>query len=182
MISKTHCRRDHELTPENTYIYPSTGYRKCRACERLRCRKRPSPEKQREYRQRARTKNPERSREYRRRWRANNPEKVKDDNQKWKATNPEKVREYGLRKRARKLSALGLWWQFIPQIIPQMLRALARSCSYCHKPFGDSGYHIEHMTPLSRGGSHGFDNITLACPPCNRRKGTKTREEYLDER
>ncbi|MET7904112.1 hypothetical protein ABZS86_22750 [Streptomyces sp. NPDC005355] len=29
---KTHCKRRHEHTPENTYIEPSTGRRQCRAC------------------------------------------------------------------------------------------------------------------------------------------------------
>lgn len=28
----THCPQNHEYTPENTYIVPSTGHRQCRAC------------------------------------------------------------------------------------------------------------------------------------------------------
>lgn len=32
--AKTHCPRDHEYTPENTYIRPRTGTRRCRACRR----------------------------------------------------------------------------------------------------------------------------------------------------
>jgi HNH endonuclease/NUMOD4 motif len=31
---KTHCRRGHEFTPENTYIWPGNGQRQCRACKR----------------------------------------------------------------------------------------------------------------------------------------------------
>lgn len=30
--NRTHCRRGHELTPENTYVVAKTGYRKCRKC------------------------------------------------------------------------------------------------------------------------------------------------------
>lgn len=36
---KTHCSREHERTPENTYIYPN-GSRCCRACNRERDRQR----------------------------------------------------------------------------------------------------------------------------------------------
>jgi hypothetical protein len=32
--SKTCCTQGHEFTPENTYITPSTGQRKCRICRR----------------------------------------------------------------------------------------------------------------------------------------------------
>ena len=31
---KTHCVNGHEYTPENTYVYESTGIRRCRTCDR----------------------------------------------------------------------------------------------------------------------------------------------------
>ena len=31
---QTHCKRNHEFTPENTYIRPSDGGRRCRTCLR----------------------------------------------------------------------------------------------------------------------------------------------------
>lgn len=36
---KTHCKHGHEFTPENTYIFPSTGTRACRECQRRWTRK-----------------------------------------------------------------------------------------------------------------------------------------------
>lgn len=32
--SKTHCKRGHEFTVENTYVHPTKGQRSCRACHR----------------------------------------------------------------------------------------------------------------------------------------------------
>ncbi len=32
--TKTHCIRDHEFTPENTYVY-SDGHRTCRECKKM---------------------------------------------------------------------------------------------------------------------------------------------------
>ena len=32
---------------------------------------------------------------------------------------------------------------------------------------------MDHLTPLSKGGSHTVSNIVPACRPCNSRKGVK---------
>ena len=36
--TQTHCKRGHELTPENTYTYPDGERRECLVCRRLRDR------------------------------------------------------------------------------------------------------------------------------------------------
>lgn len=35
-LNKTHCPRNHEYTPENTYVFPNGNGRACRECTRLR--------------------------------------------------------------------------------------------------------------------------------------------------
>ncbi|MFF3862364.1 RNA-guided endonuclease IscB [Streptomyces sp. NPDC002209] len=52
-----------------------------------------------------------------------------------------------------------------------------RACAYC----GASGVplNVEHIRPRSRGGSGRTSNLTLACVPCNRAKGTLPVEEFL---
>ena len=37
---------------------------------------------------------------------------------------------------------------------------------------------LEHILPISRGGSHTFENVALACHRCNVSKNDKTLEEY----
>lgn len=44
-------------------------------------------------------------------------------------------------------------------------------------------YHVDHRTPLSRGGTNKLSNLTLACPSCNSRKGNRLAEDFMtDER
>ena len=37
---------------------------------------------------------------------------------------------------------------------------------------------VEHLTPRARGGSNRVSNLTLACEPCNVKKGTQTAAEF----
>jgi 5-methylcytosine-specific restriction endonuclease McrA len=38
---------------------------------------------------------------------------------------------------------------------------------------------VDHMTPLSRGGTNTLDNLQILCRPCNSSKSNKTMEEFL---
>jgi 5-methylcytosine-specific restriction endonuclease McrA len=63
----------------------------------------------------------------------------------------------------------------IPAVIAEKVRSRARGlCEYCRFAEIDSTFrfHIEHVTPCKHGGSDDFENLALACPECNWRKGT----------
>jgi 5-methylcytosine-specific restriction endonuclease McrA len=51
-----------------------------------------------------------------------------------------------------------------------------RRCAYCGKE--GVPLEIEHLTPCSRGGSNRVSNLTLACRPCNQKKGNRTAAEF----
>ena len=52
-------------------------------------------------------------------------------------------------------------------------------CAYCEADLTIVGYHIDHVVPLSRGGSNGRENLAAACPACNVTKGDKLISEWL---
>ena len=84
-------------------------------------------------------------------------------------------------RRARKRNLSGT---YTANQIQDMLKRQKSKCYYCHAKFeknnGKDVYHIDHVIPLSRGGSNDISNIVCACPNCNRRKHDKLPHEWLD--
>lgn len=49
-------------------------------------------------------------------------------------------------------------------------------CAYCGGRFGQTTLEMEHVTPMSRGGSTVWQNVVSACRACNQRKGNRSPE------
>ena len=58
-----------------------------------------------------------------------------------------------------------------------LLEKFHRTCAYCGAT--EVPLEIEHIVPRSRGGSNRPSNLTLACRPCNERKGNQPVEVFL---
>ncbi|MBV8075422.1 MAG: HNH endonuclease [Planctomycetaceae bacterium] len=58
-----------------------------------------------------------------------------------------------------------------------LLEKFRRTCAYCSKT--EVPLQVEHIVPRSRGGTDRVSNLTLACAPCNRRKGNQPVEVFL---
>lgn len=47
-------------------------------------------------------------------------------------------------------------------------------CRYCQgQILYDEPWHIDHITPVAKGGTNDPENLTLSCVACNLKKGTK---------
>ncbi len=57
-----------------------------------------------------------------------------------------------------------------------LLEKFGRKCVYCGAE--NIPLQIEHIVPKARGGSNRVSNLTLACEPCNKRKGNQTAKEF----
>ena len=58
-----------------------------------------------------------------------------------------------------------------------LLEKWGRKCAYCDAE--NVPLEMEHVHPKARGGSNRVSNLTLACVPCNRRKGTTSLVDFL---
>ncbi len=57
-----------------------------------------------------------------------------------------------------------------------LLEKWHRACAYCDAK--DVPLEVEHILPKVRGGSNRVSNLTLACVPCNQKKGAQTAAEF----
>lgn len=55
------------------------------------------------------------------------------------------------------------------------------SCIYCDKTLDNRNWTLEHIIPLSKGGSHTIRNIAIACRTCNQDKGSMSFEEFIED-
>ncbi len=88
------------------------------------------------------------------------------------------------RRRSRNKAALG---DYTAAQIQALLKKQKHCCYYAacgHVRFqcvkGRYIYHIDHVIPLSRGGSNDISNLVLACPTCNLRKNDKLPHEFFE--
>lgn len=94
---------------------------------------------------------------------------------KWNAENPGAKRAADNRRRALERGADG---EFSKEDVLLLQLSQGYMCIYCGKSTREK-YHVDHVHPLSRGGSNWPDNLQILCPRCNLQKNDKTHEEFL---
>lgn len=112
--------------------------------------------------------------EYSRETYEKNKEQIKARRRARSSENLEIRRAENQRRRARKRNAEG---HFTAKDVTMILAAQGGACPGCMSSIALS-YHVDHIVPLSRGGSNWPSNIQLLCEPCNLRKGARTMDEW----
>lgn len=64
----------------------------------------------------------------------------------------------------------------VPSIAAQVIFRAGSRCEYCGMSQSLQGatFHIEHITPITCGGSSDLGNLALACPSCNLQKSDRS--------
>jgi 5-methylcytosine-specific restriction endonuclease McrA len=127
-----------------------------------------------------REKNKEKANARQRIWREKNKEKDSAYKAKYKERYPHKSGEYTRQRRARKQQAI-----VIPYKVLDVLNIYGSNCHLCGKEINleapkktgkegwEHGLHIDHLIPISMGGSDTIDNVRPAHGWCNMSRGTK---------
>lgn len=106
--------------------------------------------------------NPEMVRASVRKWFAANPGAV----QRWRKANPEAFRAQTQTRHARMANAEG---RHTADDLKALLKQQKGRCGYCGKSIKTT-YTVDHIQPLSRGGTNWISNIQLLCLSCNTSK------------
>ena len=110
--------------------------------------------------------NSDKVRSARKKYYRRNRESALKASQKWKSSNLDKVREYARASRRRRRARLATVATY--EVSEKDMRRLQNSpCFYC----GSSDtIEVDHIIPISRGGTDGIGNMQSLCKSCNSSK------------
>lgn len=96
---------------------------------------------------------------------------------RWRHMTDESYRLYHRQKSKRRKAVMreSVGIQLTGKQIKWRFEQFGHSCAYCG---GNGDLHIEHVVPISKGGTHALGNIIPACKPCNYSKSTKGVETW----
>lgn len=132
-----------------------------------------NPEKIAKYLKQYNLANSERIAENRRRYQSENAERIAAQTKAYRENNPEKIAEHKRNRRAMKINAEGKHTCADISKIFDLQKGLCANCKTSLFKSGIRKMHIDHIMPLSLGGSNWPSNLQCLCPACNLRKRAK---------
>jgi 5-methylcytosine-specific restriction endonuclease McrA len=94
----------------------------------------------------------------------------------YRKRHPERMRVEWSKRWAVKKKAVG---SHTVADIERIFKLQKNKCAYCKCRL--TKHHIDHIVPLSRGGSHNKENIQLLCPRCNMSKSAKDPIQFAQQ-
>lgn len=107
-------------------------------------------------------------------WRAKNLDRARAICRQWAKDHPLVMRAIVARRRSLRLKAEG---RYTNRDVLSLLAAQNGRCKSCGRDIC-CGFEVDHVIPLTRGGSNWPANLQLLCQACNRSKSNKLPEEW----
>lgn len=128
------------------------------------------------YRKRYEAANSNVIREKARIYREANRERRAANIKRWRQANSESTRIHLHTRRARLSGG-----RLSTGIASKLMRLQRARCPDCKVNLKRTGYHIDHIEPLAKGGANEDHNVQLLCPTCNYRKSHKDPFEWAKQ-
>ena len=135
-------------------------------------------DEERESNKRYRQENPDKERERHKRWQAENPEKVREKNKRWSEKNPEKWRAANLISTYRQRDKNANRGECTLTTEWVMENIFTKPCHYC----GKEGWDVIGCDRIDNSRPHTPDNVVPCCAECNKKRSSKSYEEFYDSR
>lgn len=108
-------------------------------------------------------------------WKAKNPEWFVNYHRRWKEKNRDKVRASHRNRKALKRLNGGT---HNAKDVAEIMKLQGSMCACCRIKLSRD-FHVDHIIPLSRGGSNDRKNLQLTCPTCNLQKSKRDPVEFM---
>lgn len=96
-----------------------------------------------------------------------NPDRAAQLNKYWRQNNPDARKVLEHKRRVLKLSSIPYGYRSLTKEEWQdQVVLFDGKCGYCLRPAST----MEHILPISKGGSHTIDNVIPCCAECNSKK------------
>lgn len=108
-------------------------------------------------------------------WRKRNKDKCSQYTKSWQLKNHLKMVEKWKRHRAKRRAIAGVP---SPKIVQKLMRSQRGFCACCGKKLAHK-FHLDHILPISLGGTSEDFNLQLLRAECNLKKGAKHPIDYM---
>lgn len=112
-------------------------------------------------------------------YRSANRDLVREQSRQWYAENRDRIRPS---RKAAKAVRRGAPGKITAAEVQEVVTLQKARCAVCGVKIMKGHWHLDHITPIAKGGTNSKTNVQALCPPCNLSKSAKDPIEFMQSR